>query len=98
MMFFQKDPTFTIIIIIAGVGVYLFFKARKSKSGLLGFLSGKADPQENKIDDLITLMVLNQLFNNSNHPSQEPVKDQRKERQEEIDKVKREVLDLLESD
>lgn len=102
MLFYQKDPFFTIIILVISVGVYLFFKSRKNKKGFFGaFLSGRANTQDNQIDDLITLMILQQMFSNSNsnYNSNETTTSGRENpKREDIDKIKDEILTLLESD
>ncbi|MFX0106023.1 MAG: hypothetical protein ACFE75_11095 [Candidatus Hodarchaeota archaeon] len=99
-IFFQQNPIYAIIIIVLFVGVYLFFKSRSSgsKGGLFGFLSGKQPQQDSKIDDLITLMMIQQLMNPSSQNSDNQLKDKKRKNHDEIDRIKKEVLDLLEND
>ena len=63
-MYYQKNPVYTVIIIGIGIGLYIFFRSRKSGRGT--FLSGKRDNREELMDDFMMLMMLQQLFN---HPS-----------------------------
>jgi hypothetical protein len=105
LMFYQREPIFTIIFIGLAIGVYLFFKSRKSSSrgGDRGFFSAitgrNNDQQERNIDDMITLMMLQQLFSNSsslNSPqnAQNP-KEKQDSDEDEIQRIKEEVLSLL---
>ncbi|MFX0002957.1 MAG: DUF308 domain-containing protein [Promethearchaeota archaeon] len=97
-VFYQQNPVYAIVIIVLFVGVYLFFKSRKAggKSGIFGFFSGKATQQDNRMDDLITLMMIQQLLNSptqdiDNRADEENTREKKKE----IERVKQEVLDLL---
>jgi len=65
LMYFQKDPIFTVIILGIGVAVYLFFKARKNGKGLTGLFGGSSAGQQDKMNDLMTLIVFQQLISNS---------------------------------
>lgn len=105
LMFYQREPIFTLVIIGIAVGVYLFFKSRKSSSrgGSRGFFSaitGRGnDQQDRNIDDMITLMMLQQLFSNTstfNPPqnAQNPNKNS-DSKEDEIQRIKEEVLSLL---
>ena len=68
LMYFQKEPVFTIIILGIGIAVYLFFKARKSGKGIAGFFGGNEFPnQQDKMNDLMTLIVFQQLLSNSSN-------------------------------
>jgi hypothetical protein len=108
LMFYQRDPIFTIVIIGLAVGVYLFFKSRKgsSREGGRGFLSAITrrgiDQQERNVDDMITLMMLQQLFSNStftnsSQNAQNRNKDQNVN-EDEIQRIKAEVLGLLDKE
>lgn len=101
-VFYQQNPMYAIIMIVLFVGVYLFFKSRKSGSHgwRFGFFSGKgAQQQDSRMDDLITLMMIQQLMNT---PSQDTdnrmYEESKKDRENDIEKVKQEVLDLLDED
>ena len=100
-VFYQQNPVYAIVIIVLFIGVYLFFKSRKSggKGGAFGFLSEKNVPQDNRMDDLIMLMMIQQLLNTPSQTSDNRVnEDNLKDRKQQIDKIKQEVLDLLEED
>ena len=96
-IFYQQNPMYAIIIIVLFIGVYLFFKSRKAGGGVFAFLSGNQTQQNTKIDDLITLMMLQQLMN-SNENRVLPRNEKEQERKSEIDKIKKEVLDLLDEE
>lgn len=100
-IFYQQNPIYAIIIIVLFIGVYLFFKSRSSGSnrGVFGFFSGKNTQQDNRMDDLITLMMIQQLMNSPSESSDNRINnDKRKEEDQQIDKIKQEVLELLEED
>jgi hypothetical protein len=100
-IFFQQNPVYAIVIIVIFIGVYIFFKSRKSGSqgGVFGFFSGKNAQQESRMDDLITLMMIQQLLNspseNSDNRRSKKV-DFTNDHEEQIEKIKQEVLGLLE--
>ncbi len=83
--------------------VYLFFKSRSGNvsNGLFSFLSGNGSQQDNKVDDQITLMMINQFFNSST-TSQERGSHRddvaKHDRDQEIENTKKEILKLLEED
>jgi len=102
-IFYQQNPMYAIVIIIIFVGVFLFFKSRSTNSsnGLFSFLSGKGSQQDNKIDDLITLMMIQQLLNSP--PSSQESKalgfdNARREQEQEIENTKKEILELLDEE
>lgn len=103
LMFYQREPVYTLIIIGVGLFFYLFYKARKSGNGngLLGaIMGGNQSSQDRNFDDLMALIMLQQLLSNNpqgSSASMEISKENQK-RREEIDKTQREVLDLLDSD
>ena len=73
LMYFQKEPVFTIIILGIGIAVYLFFKARKSGKGIAGFFGGNEFPnQQDKMNDLMTLIIFQQLLSNSSNSGSKP--------------------------
>ncbi len=103
-MYYQTNPVFTIVIVVVALGIYIFYKSKTSGSGsgISRFLSGGAPQQENRnMDDLITLVMLQQLFNSSpeerthGHLNQDLKKTQEDER---LEKIKNEVLELLEGE
>ena len=98
MMVYQHNPVYTIIIIVIAIGLYLFYKAKKGNSGLLrNLMSGSATNSQRSIEDLITLMVIQQMFNEQENPRQNeyPRNNKKKEEQEKIEKVHQEILELL---
>jgi len=100
-MLYQKEPFYTIIIIGVGVVVYLVYKARKSGNGVLGaFFSGSYSQQDNRLNDLIALMMLQQFTStdSQNNSATQQISEQARRRREEIDKTQKEVLDLLSGD
>ena len=98
-IFYQQNPVYAIIIIALFIGIYLFFKSRSSsRKGAFGFLSGKQTQYGSKIDDLITLMMIQQLMTPSNRDNHSLKDMKKKEREDNIEKIKNEVLDLLEED
>ncbi|MFX1470623.1 MAG: hypothetical protein ACFFB8_18405, partial [Promethearchaeota archaeon] len=56
-LFYQQNPVYAVVIFALFVGVFIFFKSRKSSSsgGIFRFLSGKKAQQDNRMNDLITL-------------------------------------------
>jgi len=82
------------VVFIVG---YLFIKSRRSGSnGLFGFMKGKAQQQNSNMDDVITIMMLQQLFNNSNSNSYQKYDDNIKEQKDiKLEETTQEVLDLL---
>lgn len=100
-VFYQQNPVYAIVVIILFAGVYLFFRSRKlgRRRGTFGFFSGKPSQHDERMDDLITLMMIQQLLNT---PS--PARDSRldeehtKQKTQQIEKIKKEVLELLEED
>ena len=101
LMFYQKEPVYTLIIIGVGLFFYLFYKARKSGNGLLGVLmSGNQTSQDRNFDDLMALIMLQQLLSNNSQASSasREISEKSQNRREEIEKIQREVLDLLDND
>jgi len=105
LMFYQSNPVYTIVIITIALGTYLLYKSRKGNSGSskggYRFLSGKEPRQNDSTDDLITLMMIQQIFSPSS--VQDRVRYDlpnvmKQEEESEIDRVKREVLELLGDD
>ena len=101
LMFYQKEPLYTVVIIGIGVVIYFVYKAKKSGNGLLGaFFSGNQPHEDSRLDDLIALMILQQLTtnNSTNNSASQVISDKAQKRLDAIDKTKKEVLDLLSSD
>jgi len=108
LMFYQREPVFSIIIIGIAIALYLFFKSWKSSSrgrrgGFLSTITGREnDSQEKNIEDLITLMLLQQLFsensNNNINQNIDKIHSTRNSRELEIQKIKEEILDLFQEE
>lgn len=94
-MFYQQSPMYAIIIIVIFIAGYIFIKSRKSGSGVSRFLSGKGSQPNNHMDDLITLMMLQQLTGNTNSRIETYEDPTDNERERYIEKVKQEALALL---
>lgn len=94
-MFYQQNPTYAIIMIVIFIAGYILVKSRKSGSGVLGFLKGKAPQSNSNMDDLITLMMLQQLTNNNNSRIERVEDTDSNEHEQYIEKVKQEALALL---
>lgn len=101
LMFYQREPVYTLIIAGAGLTLYLYYKAKKSgKGGIDSFFSGPQSSQERNFDDLIALMMLQQLIssNPQTNTASKQISEESKKRREEIEKIQKEVLDLLTTD
>lgn len=95
LMYYQQNPMYTIVIIGIGIALYIFFKSRKGKPGMLTkFFSGKgANESHDRIDDLILLFMLQQMSHDSRNQPQKKTEDKK---QKELELTKQEILDLLE--
>jgi hypothetical protein len=97
-IFYQQNPLYAIIIIVLFIGVYLFFKSRKAtEGGIFSFFSGRQMQNNTQIDDFITLMMLQQLMN-SNGNRERPINEKEQKRKSNIDRIKKEVIDLLDEE
>ena len=99
-IFFQQNPLYAIIIIVIGLGVYILFKSRSSNSskGVLGFLTGAHSQQDSRIDDLITLMMVQQLLSSKNDLDINNSEQKKQEQDHHIDRIISEVLVLLDEE
>jgi len=98
VLFYQRNPLFGIIIIVLFVAGFMFFKLRKHGLGSngLSFLSGKSAAYNPQSNELLTLLLLQGLFNNNTSPSGKKDKEQPiSQREKEIDRLKEEILELL---
>ncbi len=86
---------YAIIVIVIFIAGYIFIKSRKSGSGLSGFFKGRNSQPQNNMDDLVTLMMLQQLTNNSNSDFRRFEDPASSEHEKHIEKVKQEALALL---
>jgi len=100
-MFYRQSPIISIILIIIFLASYLYYKSRKGRSSLNrgAFFSGKQSQNNGRVDDLVTLVVLQQMFDK---PSTSKVnelrsnQDKSHKQEEQIEKIKHEILELLE--
>ncbi|MFX0074354.1 MAG: hypothetical protein ACFE96_02855 [Candidatus Hermodarchaeota archaeon] len=101
LMFYQKEPVYTLIIVGVGLALYLYYKAKKSGKGGLGALfGGQQSAQDRNFDDLVTLLMLQQLISSNPRSStaSEQISEESRKRREEIEKTQKEVLELLSTD
>ncbi|MHA2280724.1 MAG: hypothetical protein ACXAC5_07720 [Promethearchaeota archaeon] len=94
-MFYQQNPMYAVIVIGIFIAGYILIKSRKSGKGVSGLFRGKGAQPHNNMDDLITLMMLQQLTSNSNTRQDNFEEKASREHEKEIEKVKQEVLALL---
>ncbi|MEJ2295992.1 MAG: hypothetical protein P8Y23_14645 [Candidatus Lokiarchaeota archaeon] len=102
LMFYQREPIFTIIIIGIVAGLYLFFRSRKSSSrrrrgGFFSSITGRTDDRyERNIDEIITLMMLQQLFSEkSSQPKNDNLTTNKNSEYAKLEKIKEDILALL---
>ena len=101
LMFYQKEPIYTLVIVGVGLALYLYYKAKKSGKGLFGSMfSGPQSTQDSNINDLVSLIMLQQIIssNPQNNTASKHISEESKKRREEIEKTQKEVLDLLSTD
>jgi len=98
-IFFQQNPMYAVIFIGIFVVAYLYVKSKRSGSGggVFGFMKGNPQHQDGNFNDILTLMMLQQLFNNSGSHTTERQSDITKEKsnEDQIEQTKQEVLELL---
>ena len=94
-LFYQQNPMYAIIIIGVFIVGYIVVKSRKSGSGIGGFLSGKKSQPNSTMDDLITLMMLQQLTNNSNSELKQWEDRSNNDHEQQIERIKQEALELF---
>jgi hypothetical protein len=98
-IFFQQNPVYALVIIGIIIGGYLYIKSKRSGStgGVFGLMKGNPQQQNSSLDDIITLMMLQQLFDNTNTQISDHHIMQTKNISEEdqIEQTRREVLELL---
>jgi len=96
-IFFQQNPVYAVIFIGIFIVGYLYVKSKRSGSsgGVFGFMKGNPQAQDSKFNDIMTLMMLQQLFSNSEprYVHDDNIKENNNE--EQIEQTKQEVLELL---
>lgn len=103
LIYYQTNPVFTIVIVVIGLGVYIFYKSKISGTGsssrVSQFLSGRAPQEDNRnIDNLVSLIMLQQLITSSPDDRIHGQIDQdlKKTQENRLEKIQNEVLELLE--
>lgn len=100
LVLYQREPFYTFVLLGAGLIGYMVIKARKSGNGFFGgFLSGKTSSEDSTIEDLVSLVMIQQLLSentSSSNYSQIPDKEREKELSY-LEKTQKEVLKLLKS-
>ena len=89
------------VIIVIILVAFFYYKAKKGNNlfGRGGFFSGSQPQNQHNIDDFITLMILQQMVNkpNNSYTVAKPVEDKSAtERENAIEKARKEVHQLLE--
>ena len=101
VLFYQSNPVYGIAIIFLFIAGFIFFKLRKYGLGsnALGFLSGKESATNAQYSKLVTLLLLEHFFNNNGSSSHNsPTEKAQSQREKEIDKLKEEILELLDEE
>ena len=98
LLFYQENPVYAIIAIVVFIGAYLFIKSRTSgsRSGVFGLFNRNQAYQDDRMNDLITLMMLQQLMGSSSKDNPIESNEKKEGRDQQLEKAKKEVLDLLE--
>ena len=97
-MYYQENPMLVIIILVIGGGAFFYYKSNKIKNGGGRFLSGRVPPQNTNIDNIVTLMILQQILGPNSQGVQSKASGQEltDDRKKEIVKSKETALKLLE--
>lgn len=94
-MFFQQNPLYAVIFIGIFITGYLYIKSKRlGSSGFFGFMKG-GQHQESNFNDIITLMMLQQFFNNNSQAPERVNDNEEKSNEEQIEQTKQEILELL---
>ena len=101
LMFYRTQPILSIILVIIFLALYIYYKSRngRNSSNHNAFFSGRQSQNNGRVDDLVTLVVLQQMFDKptSNKVDELRSNQEKSHKQEEqIDKIKHEILELLE--
>ncbi len=96
VMYWQTNPVFTAILIGIFIAIFLLVRSKKSGSprkGLMRFFGGNSLEHESNLDDIITLMMIQQLSN----PNSSDSSNQNDHHEEDmyINEVHDEILELL---
>jgi len=101
LMFYRQSPIVSIILVIIFLASYMYYKTRKrgGPSTRGAFFSGKHSQNDGRVDDLVTLVVLQQMFDKSSTNKVDDLRsnqDKSHKQEEQIEKIKHEILELLE--
>jgi hypothetical protein len=101
LMFYQQSPVFAVVLIVIFLAAYMYYKAKKGGNsfGRGGFFSGNHPQNQDNINDLITLMMLQQMVNKpaNSYTATKLLEDKSAtERERAIEKTGKEILQLLE--
>ena len=96
VMYYQKNPVVTGVVVVIFIAVYFFFKTRKSKGSRnhrvrTGMFSGAQGKEEGSFNTVMTLLALQQFTASSQ--SKPPVGPQL--RSPESDELEREQAEVL---
>ena len=101
LMFYRQSPVISIILVIIFLASYIYYKSRngRNSSNRSAFFSGRQSQSNGRVDDLVTLVVLQQMFDkpSTNKVDELRFNQEKSHKQEEqIEKIKHEILELLE--
>ncbi len=94
LIYFQKNPIYTIVIIGLGFGLYFFVKTKKNGGPGGIFLGSRQFEQQESFNTALSFLMLQQLLNDDRkEDSDQDASDRQKE--DELDKHKREISELF---
>ena len=101
LMFYKQSPIISIILVIIFLASYMYYKSRKrgGPSTRGAFFSGRQYHNNGRVDDLVTLVVLQQMFDKPSSNKVDELRsnqDKSHKQEEQIEKIKHEILELLE--
>jgi len=100
-MLYYKSPMYCLVIV--GIIILFFLYSRYRKSSKDGnaqrsfiFRKGGASQNSNQVNELATLFMVQQMFNESDHQDvYNAINSEENDKSSKIDAVKNEILDLL---
>jgi len=101
LMFYKQSPIISILIIVIFLALYIYYKSKKrGGTGVRGaFFSGKQAQNNSRVDDLVTLVVLQQMFDKPSINKLDELRSNQDKppiQEQQIEKIKHEILELLE--
>jgi len=98
-MYYRTNPLVVIVIVAVFIIVFTLFKLRKrgQGTGTLNRLGKGQNAQNSQVDNMITLMILQQMMQCDSHNISSNVEEEEvdTEHNEYIDKIKNEILNIL---